>query len=227
MGRFLGRVYQACVDSWFGGRVSIAQFLAIELLRTTPQVEELGAARHRAPGRKRCVDWQPRQRNCPQALPTPTCRRRDLEYPPDARQRRSAVRACRRGCGACDHRSSCPHRSRAPPYLFRRLDRLAIDDAGVRIALSLRRLAKVAVELIVNTLPGAVLLPRRDVVVQRLPLGQVMRNQSPRSSNAQNIRRCLESPAVRISLAALRAWVADQILDDRVFFIQIHEVVPS
>jgi len=74
--------------------------------------------------------------------------------------------------------------------LFRRLHRLAIDDAGARIALPPHRLAQVAVELIVDAFPGTVLLPRREVVVERLPLGQVMRT----SRHAQPLRRTYRTP---------------------------------
>jgi len=37
------------------------------------------------------------------------------------------------------------------------------------------------------------LLPRREVVVERLPFGQVMRNQSPRTTTAQDIPNAVQN----------------------------------
>jgi len=76
---------------------------------------------------------------------------------------------------------------------FRGLDRLAIDDPGRGAGFAILAFAGHLQEKEIDPLPQAIFLPRVEVVLHRSPLGEIARQQTPRTRRSQNVQQSLDN----------------------------------
>src|SRR5262245_41407630 len=122
--------------------------------------------------------------------PGPGCR-------PTAPRPTAAVRAYRRGCAACGRSPSCPRRSRAAP-LFRRLDRLAVQHGGRRLAVPAEGGPHVAAQQLQQSVEGAVALPLHEVPVDDPPGREVRGQHPPPAAGAGDVQQAIDDLAPRV-----------------------------
>src|SRR5260221_4256324 len=92
---------------------------------------------------------------------------------------------------------TCGHRSREPPS-FRRLDGLAVDDGGGRLAIAAQFLAQVTTQLIVGLFPDSGFSPVPEVVIDKGPGWQIMGHIAPGTSGARDKKDGVDDFASRI-----------------------------
>jgi hypothetical protein len=85
---------------------------------------------------------------------------------------------------------TCLGVSQPRPPFFRRLDRLALDARRTGLSLLAHSDPHVATEQVVHHVPGAVLLPAPNILVDDLPWGQVV----GRRRQAHPLRRIYKMP---------------------------------
>lgn len=79
--------------------------------------------------------------------------------------------------------------------MFGGLDGLAIDNASTGLPVFPGRHPHVAAEPVVPQLPGPVLLPASNIMIDDLPGGEVMGEQAPRTATSQNIHDTVQDVA--------------------------------
>ena len=83
---------------------------------------------------------------------------------------------------------------------FGGLDRLTLEERGAGLAALPSGHAHVTAEQIVPTLPGAIVPPAPEVLIDDLPRGKVMRQQAPGTATAQDVEDRLQDFTRRICL---------------------------
>lgn len=99
---------------------------------------------------------------------------------------------CRRRCGVCGPRSSCPHRC---PGRRRGLDALGVQDAGAGLGVTAFGFPDQAPQEPVELVEDRVLLPGGEVSVDGFPRGEVVRQITPGDPGPVDVKDRVHDPA--------------------------------
>ena len=122
----------------------------------------------------------------PSAGSTPAGLHPGLAHPPDALPPLTADLGYPPLYAACVPSPSCPHRTLWAPF-FRGLHRLTVNYGTAGTGLTAQVAPHSGTQGIMDLLPSAIPPPGPEVVVDRLPGRQVMRQQTPSTAGAQNV----------------------------------------
>ena len=104
--------------------------------------------------------------------------------------------------------------------MFRRLDRLAIDEPSAGLAPFAGGHPHIASEQIMHAWPSPVPTPLPTIVIHEAPWGQIMGEHPPRSSTARPIEDGIQNLTLRIRFGApARFGFGHQMVDHVPFFI--------
>jgi hypothetical protein len=113
----------------------------------------------------------------------------------------------------------CGYRSRGPPF-SRGLDRRAIDNPGAGLAVFACGLTDIAAYEVMHEVPGAVLAPGANIVIDRRPGREVMGEQAPGAAPAHDIEDTIEDFSLGVlRRSASRLDLGDIRCDQRPFVI--------